>query len=268
MKINNLNNYTYSFNAKEEKDKIVQWIQDWFEENGKNCKAIVGVSGGKDSTVVAALCVEALGKERVIGIVMPNGIQRDIGEAIEVVKHLNIRCMVTNIEKAFNGVLENINDIYTPKVNEFIGFDISEQTRINLAPRIRMATLYAISQSVNGRVANTSNLSEATIGYETRWGDAVGDFSPLVNYTATEVIAIGKELGLPIELLEKAPADGLTGKTDEDALGFTYEALDKFIRTGICENEEDKRRILNLYEKNYFKHFMPQSYDNNLPFCI
>lgn len=258
MKINNLNDYTYSFNAKEEKDKIVQWIKDWFEENGDECSCIIGTSGGKDSTVVAALCVEALGKDRVFGIMMPNGEQRDIDDAKAIIEHLGIRGIEININNAVEALYNQIEPIV----------EVSKQAKINLPPRIRMTTLYAMAQCMFGRVANTSNLSESTCGYETRWGDAVGDFSPLANYTATEVVAIGKELGLPIELLEKAPADGLTGKTDEDILGFTYETLDKFIRTGICENEGDKRCILNLHEKNHFKNYMPEKCHNDLPKCI
>ena len=270
MKINNLNNYTYSFDAKKEKEKIVQWIQDWFEVNGKDCNAVVGISGGKDSSVVATLCVEALGKDRVIGVMMPNGIQSDLDDAIEVCRCLDIKSVVLNIEASVSSILSELVqcgfDIRDEEYKKVIP-PLSEQTKINLPPRIRMATLYAVSQSVNGRVANTSNLSETLIGFETRWGDSVGDFSPLANYTATEVVAIGKELGIPTELIEKTPADGLTGNTDEDNLGFTYKTLDTFIRTGEC-NEDDKRRILNLYEKNRFKQYMPEKCENDLPMCI
>ena len=255
MKINNLNNYTYSFDAKKEKEKIVKWIQDWFEVNGKDCNAVVGISGGKDSSVVATLCVEALGKDRVYGVLMPNGNQSDIEDAISLIEFLDSKTLLINIEKIIKALKSSTS------------VTLSKQAEINLPPRVRMTTLYAISQSVNGRVANTSNLSESLIGFETRWGDSVGDFSPLANYTATEVVAIGKELGIPTELIEKTPADGLTGKTDEDNLGFTYKTLDTFIRTGEC-NEEDKRRILNLYKKNRFKQYMPEKCDNDLPVCI
>lgn len=241
------------FDAVKVKNDCVQWIRNWFEKNGPGCNAVIGISGGKDSSIVAALCVEALGKDRVIGIVMPNGIPRDVHEAIKVAMHLNIRCMVTNIEKAFNGVLENINGIYTPEIDGFVELDISEQTRINLAPRIRMATLYAISQSINGRVANTCNLSEDYVGYSTRWGDSVGDFAPLANLTTDEVVAIGDACGLPYELTHKVPSDGLCGKTDEDNLGFTYEVLNKYILTGECEDEDIKAKIDEKHEKNLFK---------------
>ena len=210
------------FDAVKVKNDCVKWIKDWFEQNGKGCAAIVGISGGTDSSVVAALCVEALAQENVIGVLMPNGTQSDIDYSIKLVDFLNIPNITVNIEKGVNGILGNLK--------ECIG--ISEQTRINLPPRIRMSTLYAVSQSLNGRVANTCNLSEDWIGYSTRWGDSVGDFSPLSNLTKTEVKQIGHVLGLPQDLVEKVPSDGLCGKTDEDNFGFTYDVLDKYIRTG------------------------------------
>lgn len=232
----------YTFNAMETKNKCVQWIRDWFENNGKGCNAVVGISGGKDSSVVAALCVEALGRERVIGVLMPCGEQADIDMARLLVSHLGIQSYEVNIKDAVEGVLNAMPDI-----------TISTQTRTNLPPRIRMTTLYAVSQSVNGRVANTCNLSEDWVGYSTRYGDSVGDFSPLSHLTVTEVKAIGRELNLPTELVEKVPIDGLCGKTDEDNLGFTYAMLDKYIREGVCEDVELKEKIDNLHKKNLFK---------------
>ena len=133
------------------------------------------------------------------------------------------------------------------------GVEISRQTIVNLPPRIRMSTLYALSQSNNGRVANTCNLSEDWVGYSTRYGDAAGDFSPLGKLTVQEVKAIGKYLDLPINLVEKVPSDGLTDRTDEDNLGFTYAALDKYIRTGVCEDESVKAKIDRLHTLNEFK---------------
>lgn len=241
------------FNAKKVKDDLVQWIRDWFEENGPGCNAVIGISGGKDSTVVAALCVEALGVDRVIGVMMPNGVQHDIDKSYDVVEHLGIRSIEINIVNAYNALLGDIfNGTY--KVREdFPDFRISEQTRINLPPRLRMTTLYAISQSMNGRVSNNCNLSEDYVGYSTRWGDSVGDFSPLANLTVTEVKAIGYELGLPTELIEKVPSDGLCGKTDEDNLGFSYDILDEYIRTGYCVDKEAEEKINRLHIKNLFK---------------
>lgn len=230
------------FNVVEVKDRCVAWIQEFFQKNGPDCNAVVGISGGKDSSIVAALCVEALGADRVVGVLMPCGEQADIDMARKLVNHLGIKSYEVNIADALNGVLNNIK-----------GLEISTQSRTNLPPRIRMATLYAVSQSVNGRVANTCNLSEDWVGYSTRYGDSVGDFSPLSRLTVTEVKAIGRELRLPADLVDKVPIDGLCGKTDEENLGFTYAALDRYIREGICEDEEVKQRIDTLHERNLFK---------------
>ena len=232
------------FDAKKAKDGAVQWIRDWFEENGKGCNAVIGISGGKDSSIVAALCKEALGKERVIGVLMPNGQQRDIEDSKALVAHLGIPYSICNVKDAVDGVLKSLQDA---------GVEVSRQTIINLPPRIRMSTLYALSQSNNGRVANTCNLSEDWVGYSTRYGDAAGDFSPLGKLTVREVKAIGRELDLPDFLVEKIPSDGLTDKSDEDNLGFTYAELDTYIREGVIENKEHKERIDRLHRLNEFK---------------
>ena len=239
------------FNAKKVTEEVTQWIKDFFEKNGKGCNAIVGISGGKDSSVTATLCVKALGKDRVIGVLMPNGEQPDIDMAKKLVDFLGIKYVEVNISEAVNGVLNSIENAKFS--NGFDNKEISVQTKINLPPRIRMATLYAVSQSNNGRVANTCNLSEDWVGYSTRYGDAAGDFSPLANLTVAEVKAIGRELGVPSELVDKVPSDGLCGKSDEDNLGFTYAELDKYLRTGICENAEIKEKIDTLHERNKFK---------------
>ena len=231
------------FNAIEVKNKCVEWIRDFFEESGKGCNAIVGISGGKDSSIVAALCVEALGKDRVMGVLMPNGEQSDISYSYFLCGNLGIKFVTVPIEDAVNGVLNAMKE----------NMDISDQTLINLPARIRMSTLYAVSQSMNGRVANTCNLSEDWVGYSTRYGDAAGDFSPLSNLTVTEIKQIGRVLGLPEDLIDKVPSDGLCGKTDEDNLGFTYDALDRYIRTGEIEDGEVKKRIDTMHEKNLFK---------------
>lgn len=251
-----------AFDAKEHKDKIVAWIRDWFIANGPNCKAVIGISGGKDSTVVAGLCVEALGKDNVIGVLMPDGEQSDIEDAFKLCKHLNILHTVVNIGKTIDTLRHSILDgLVGQKDFTYNGINLSEQANINLPPRIRMATLYAISQTVGGRVACTDNLSESYIGYSTRWGDNIGDFSPIVNYTASEVIAIGDVLGLPQDLVHKTPSDGLCGKTDEDNFGFTYEQLDSFIRTGYSGDEEVDKLIWDKHVKNYFKAiYLPHPY--------
>ena len=234
-----------NFDAKKTKDEIVQWIRDWFNKNGKDCTAVIGISGGKDSSVVAALCVEALGKDKVFGVLMPNGTQVDIDASYVLVKYLEIDHCVINIHEAIRSLKHEIK----PQ----LGDHWSMQTSINLPARIRMATLYAVSQTIDGRVANTCNLSEDWVGYATRYGDGAGDFSPLSKLTVTEVKAIGRELGLPEELIEKVPTDGLCGHTDEDNLGFTYAVLDRYIRTGEIDNMHTKERIDTMHEKNLFK---------------
>ncbi len=232
------------FNVEQVTQKLVAWIREWFEQNGKGCNAVVGISGGKDSSVVAALCVAALGKERVIGVLMPNGEQSDIDCAKQLVAYLDIPNYVCNVKAGVDGVLAALDSC---------GVEISKQTRVNLPPRVRMATLYALSQSMNGRVANTCNLSEDWVGYSTRYGDAAGDFSPLGKLTVQEVKEIGRYLGLPENLVEKVPSDGLSGKTDEDNLGFTYAALDRYIREGVCEDAQTKEKIDRLHKCNEFK---------------
>lgn len=229
------------FNAEKVKNECVQWIRDFFEENGKDCNAIVGISGGKDSSIVAALCAEALGKDRVIGVLMPCGTQHDIDMAELLVKHLDIKHYVVNI-----------NDAVVAMKNS-MPFEMSTQSTTNLPPRIRMAVLYAVAQSHNGRVANTCNLSEDWVGYATRYGDAAGDFSPCSGLTVTEMRQIGRVLGLPEVLVNKVPIDGLCGKTDEENLGFTYDELDKYIRTGEIDNPETKEKIDYKHKANLFK---------------
>ena len=231
------------FDARKVTNQCIIWIRKFFEENGKDCNAVVGTSGGKDSSVVAALCVAALGKERVIGVLMPCGKQQDIYMSYKLVQHLGIKHYEINIQQAVEAITESI--AFLP--------EMTEQAKTNLPARVRMTTLYAVSQNMNGRVANTCSLSEDWVGYATRYGDGAGDFSPLCNLTVTEIKEIGKVLGLPIELVEKTPTDGLCGKTDEEKLGFTYAELDEYIRTGIMEDSEKKRRIDLLHEKNLFK---------------
>lgn len=237
-----------NFNAKEVKDRLVEWIRDWFDVNGKGCDAVIGISGGKDSSIVAGLCVEALGKNRVVGVTMPNGVQKDISDSMRLINHLGIRHCCVNIGETYDALMAEVK-----KQLGTIDKEVADQTVVNMPPRLRMTVLYAVSQSVNGRVANTCNLSEDWIGYSTRYGDAAGDFSPLGGLTVQEVKAVGKELGLPIDLVEKTPSDGLCGKSDEDNLGFSYATLDKYIRTGVCEDPVIKAKIDDRHEKNLFK---------------
>lgn len=234
-----------TFDAKTATEETIIWLRDWFDKNGKDCYAIIGISGGKDSTVAAALCVKALGRDRVVGVLMPNGEQPDIDVAQDVCDHLGIDHITVNIWSTCRELKHQIK----PQLQDHW----STQTSINLPPRIRMTTLYAVSQTLGGRVINTCNYSEDYVGYSTRYGDSAGDVSPLGKFTVQEVKAIGRELGLTDCFIDKTPSDGLCGKSDEDNLGFTYEDLDNYIRYGIIPAPDVKERIDNLHEKNKFK---------------
>ena len=243
------------FDAVRVKNDCVEWIRDFFAKNGPDCNAVLGISGGKDSSVAAALCVEALGADRVIGVLMPCGEQADIDCSLKLVNHLGIRHYIVNIKDAVEGL----------KAAMPADLPLSTQSITNLPPRIRMATVYAVSQSVNGRVCNTCNLSEDWVGYSTRYGDSVGDFSPMSRLTVAEVKEIGHLLGLPYDLVEKVPIDGLlSGKTDEDNLGFTYAVLDRYIRTGEIDDPATKERIDRLHRMNQFKLELMPIFEPNL----
>ena len=232
------------FCARKTKEALIVWIRAWFEKNGRDCNAVIGISGGKDSSVCAALCVEALGKDRVIGVLMPNGVQSDIADSRQLVEYLGIQNVTINIADAVSAVRTQLKEA---------DIKVSEQTEINLPPRIRMSVLYAVSQSMNGRVINTCNLSEDWVGYSTRYGDSAGDVSLLGKLTVQEVKSLGRELGLPENLVDKAPSDGLCGNSDEQKLGFAYAVLDRYIREGICEDESVRQRIDSLHKQNKFK---------------
>jgi len=232
------------FDAEKTKKKIIHWIREYFEKNGSDCCAVVGISGGKDSSTVAALCAQALGKERVYGVLMPQGEQHDIAYSRELVEILGIKRLEVNIKKSVDALLESIKES---------DLSLNRQAVINAPARIRMTTLYAVSAAVNGRVANTCNLSEDYIGYATKYGDGAGDFSPLSQLTVTEVKLIGKELSLPSKFIEKVPEDGLSGLSDEENIGFTYAVLDKYIREGVCEDAAVKEKIDKLHGLNLHK---------------
>jgi len=233
------------FDAKTAKNQITAWIAEYFERNAPpETRAVIGISGGKDSSVAAALCVEALGKERVLGVLMPQGIQPDIGVAYALCKSLGVAYVEINIHAP-------VQDLYDEIVRA--GMELNSVATFNTPARLRMATLYAISGIVGGRVVNTSNLSEDWVGYATKFGDSAGDFSPLADLTVAEVKAIGRELGLAAEFVDKTPIDGLCGKTDEDNLGFTYAVLDRYIREGLCEDDRVKEKIDRLHKANLHK---------------
>ena len=239
---------------KNEKKKVIEWIKKYFEENGKNCKAVVGISGGTDSSVVAALCVAALGRENVIGVLMPKGMQHDIDYSKKLVEFLKIKHYEINVEKPVNDLKELISQQTGVNPDEFDAY------KTNQPARIRMAVLYGISAIVGGRVANTCNLSEDFVGYSTKFGDAAGDFSPISDFTKTEVRKLGAELGLPETFLKKVPEDGMSGKSDEEKLGFSYEVLDEYIRTGNISDLRIKEKIDYLHKINLHKILPMPSY--------
>ena len=232
------------FCARKTKEALIVWIRAWFEKNGRDCNAVIGISGGKDSSVCAALCVQALGKDSVIGVLMPNGTQSDIADSRQLVEYLGIRSVTVNIAGAVDAIHTQLRAARIAA---------TAQTEINLPPRIRMSVLYAVSQSMNGRVINTCNLSEDWVGYSTRYGDSAGDVSLLGKLTVQEVKALGREMGLPENLVEKTPSDGLCGSSDEQKLGFSYAVLDRYIREGDCEDPVIREKIDKLHRANRFK---------------
>ena len=244
------------------KNEIVEWIRNYFEENGKGCKAVIGISGGKDSSIAAALCAEALGKDSVVGVLMPNGVQSDISDSRKLVEFLGIPYVELNIGNAFQAMKEMLTS--SADLLAMSGTDtITRDTEINLPPRLRMSTLYAVGQMLPGgaRVVNTCNASEDYVGYSTKYGDAAGDFSPLSHLLVHEVRQIGDTLGLPYDLVHKTPSDGLSGQDDEQKLGFTYAMLDKYVLTGECEDEAVKNKIDRLHRINLHKLRLMPAYE-------
>lgn len=254
------------------KEYLIQWLRNWHKENGNGGCLVIGISGGKDSSVVAALCVEALGKERVLGVLMPNGTQSDIDDSYAVCKHLGIDYVRININTAYNAILDGL--VYN-------GIEASNQTKVNLGPRLRMSTLYAVAQSVNGRVVGTSNLDETLLGFFTRWGDGVSDVEPIIKMHVSEVVELGLALGLPEYLVKKTPSDGLTGVSDETSFGFTYNEFETFFneRNGRLDNTlpaeqyyGNEQKMLNMFNKSEFKRkpipepeYYPTYFDNDVP---
>ena len=237
------------FDAEKTRDNLVAWIRNWFDKNGKDKRAVLGISGGADSTIVAGLCVRALGKERVLGVLMPNGDQKDIRDSYRVCEALDIDHIVVNIGATYNTIADEIETALNMKN---IATKLSEQTLINISPRLRMTTLYGVSQTVGGRVVNTSNASECFVGYGTLYGDLAGSLYPIKNLTKSEVIEIGKTMNeIPIDLVVKSPSDGLTGFSDEEKFGFTYDELDEYIRFG--KKGEHAKLIKERHEANLFK---------------
>ena len=237
-------------NVEKTTNDLINWIKKWFDENGPNRNAVIGISGGKDSSIIAELCARALGPDRVLGVLMPNGVQKDINDSIEVCKIIGIRYITVNIAPAVEALKKEI------------GFELSSQSETNLPPRVRMTTLYAISQSNNGRVINTCNRSENYVGYESKFGDGAGDMSPLANLTVREVLQIGDYLELPHYLVHKTPMDGLNTNddgsyvTDEQNLGFTYNELDDYLLKGKLPSDEKLGRIERMHKRAVAKNRM------------
>jgi len=233
------------FDAKKTKDALVRWIRDYFCENGNGCPAVIGISGGKDSSIVAALCVAALGADRVLGVMLPCGQQSDIDVSRALCAALGIEHVEINIAETVQSIMDGIAQA---------GIEVNDVAAINVPARMRLAAVYAVCNAVGGRVACTGNLSEDYVGYATKFGiGSSGDFSPLSELTVTEVKAVGRALGLAPKFVDKVPADGLCGKTDEDSLGFTYDALDRYIREGICPDPAVKEKIDRRHQANRHK---------------
>lgn len=227
-------------------EHIVKWIKDWFKD--KTGPAVLGISGGKDSTVCAALLAEALGKDRVVGVMMPNGVQMDIDDSKKVIEFLGIKGIEVNIGGAYNELRAEINKQYS-------GVSFPSLFTTNTPARLRMVTLYGVAAMENGFVCNTCNLSESIVGWETYGGDGFGDFSPIGRLTKTEVVELGDYMGLPKELVHKVPSDGMCGASDEDKMGFTYETLDAYIRDELPPKSlEIKMKIDNMNKRSHFKH--------------
>ena len=242
------------FDAKKQIDVCVDFIKTYFHDNGTpNTKAVIGISGGKDSTIAAALLVRALGADRVIGVLMPEGYQTDIDDSRRVCEILGIHGIEVDIGPACRALYSALD--------EGIDYDHTvryvPQIATNTPSRIRMTTLYVIAALVGGRVANTCNWSEDYVGYSTKYGDLAGDFAILSRYTVREVITMGcvlaKEFNIPVELIAKTPSDGMCGKTDEDNLGFTYDTLDSLLLDNIVPEYKVYRNIMERHSRNRHK---------------
>lgn len=237
-------------------EHVINNIKDWFNKNNMKT-AVINISGGADSTYVAYLLTNALGKENVIGLLQPNGEQKDISDALEVVKNLQIKYHILNISEAFDTLVTKFKDftstLTTDDYDNLKGDYNFENAVINLAPRLRMANAYMIANAVNGAVIGTGNASERYVGYFTKWGDGACDFNPIKDICKTDLIKMGLELGIPEHLIKKIPADGLTDKTDEEKYGFSYKVLDEYIKTGVCEDYKIKEKIDRMHKNSRHK---------------
>lgn len=242
------------FNMEKIKQNIVNFIKNYVETSGAN-GVILGMSGGKDSFIAAALCKEALGKDKVFGLIMPNGLMTDLSVAKEECEYLEINHKVFDIHNLYEEVETGSKNILETQT-------LTSLSTINLAPRLRMTMLYTVGGTLGYLVVGTSNLSETMIGYTTKWGDNVGDFCPLAGLTKTEVCALGDHMGLPAKFVFKKPDDGLSGKTDEEKIGFSYDELDDFIRNGNKGPNFDK--IIHMHKVSAHKRNLPTKCEHGL----
>ena len=248
-------------------NEVIAWIQDWFNNKSGNAKGVIlGISGGKDSSIVAALCAKALGKDKVYGVLMPNGEQKDIDDAIEICEFLGIKYRVVNINKVVESIESAIRYSKSYYKNDFVNnfLPLSIHTKTNIPPRVRMTILYAIGQELGYRVVGTGNFSERFVGYFTKWGDGACDFNPIGSLNTEEIIAVGNYLNLPGHLVNKEPADGLCGKTDEENLGYSYEDVNTFSIYKTCGDEEidkkiEKAHLYGQHKLNLIPMFIPSS---------
>ncbi len=263
------NNNGYLFNVEEQTENCINWIKDWFNNYSGNAKGvIIGISGGKDSTVAAKLLCEAIGSEKLLGVMIPNGQQNDINDSKRVCELLNIRYTTVNIQESYKDIINSIEFSEFDRTH-FKSINLSSHTLTNISPRLRMTTLYTIGQELSYRVVGTGNLSESLVGYCTKYGDTACDFAILSTFTKSEVVKIGEYLGLPMDLIQKEPSDGLSGVSDEENLGFSYEILDKLIRVGICEDKKVKEIISERWKLNTHKrNIQVPHYNSEISICI
>ena len=251
----------YTFDAERARDNLVAAIRALAAEQ-RFTKVVLGVSGGKDSSVCAALCARALGPENVYGVMLPDGEQKDISDSRRVCEALGIRRRTVNIgaiHQALKAVTDQVET--TAEEGEF-AIPYSRESDINVGPRLRMTTLRYIVQALGARLVGTGNLSEATVGYCTKDGDTSCDFSLLGALTSVEVVQVGLTMPeLPRDLVEKTPTDGLSGVSDEEKLGLRYADIHAYIRLGTCGDAETDEKIRARERANMFKRCMPPILD-------
>ena len=253
----------YEFDPAEQVKLIENFIKTYFAENGTpNTKAVIGISGGKDSTIAAALLVRALGPDRVIGVLMPESVQTDIDDSRKVCEILGIKSFEIDIGPTCEKLYKNFQDCTCGELM------VNPQIRTNTPARIRMAALYMVAAAVGGRVCNTGNASEAFIGYTTKYGDLAGDFAILRNLTVREIYAIGDYLELPILLVHKQPADGMSGKTDEDNIGIPYDAIDDFLLDGIIPEMAIWEKMQAAHKRNTHKEVIQLPTPQRYGYCL